>query len=256
MELKIWEIDFDVIGPVSIERDIRFKQEKGFDHHQFYSDIALSKSHYGFKATITAYADTIDTAETVANVYFGRMRDVLSLSNDIPIQLHKYEGSLNRTRNFTSRRILTKSNIITAFKMAREFESNQPKLLRAIGWHSKGKVSHNAIDQFFAFWNVIEILGKEFHTVTPRTEDGVKNQIYQCFIDYFGEIIDWDLPDGWIDSMYEKRNRIFHGAEDNTLEAIKETSNMIPLLEKTSKMLIDEIIDKKYDRSEFQYFEF
>ena len=256
MERKIWEIDFDVIGPISIERNIRFKHEKGFDQHQFYSDIVLSRSTYGLKATITAYADTIDIAETVAYVYFGRMRDVLSLTNDIPIQLHKNEGNFNMTRDFTSRRVLTKSDFITALKMARKFESEQPKLLRAIGWYSKGKLSHNTFDQFFAFWNVVDILGKEFHTVTNRTVHGDKNKIYQCFIDYFGAIENWDLPEKWIDSMYEKRNRIFHGGEDNTLEAIKETSKGIPLLEKTSKLLIDKIIDTNYDRSEFIYFDF
>ncbi|KIL30742.1 hypothetical protein B4073_0573 [Bacillus subtilis] len=31
---------------------------------------------------------------------------------------------------------------------------------------------------------------------------------------------------------------------------------MIPLLEKTSKVLIGKIIDDKYDRSEFEYFDF
>ncbi|MFK3957887.1 methylamine utilization protein MauJ [Guptibacillus hwajinpoensis] len=254
MDRKIWEIDFDVLGPLSIERNIRFKQEKGFDQHQFYSDVELLKSSYGFKATITAYAETMDIAETVAYVYFGRMRDVLSLTNDIPIQLHRNEGRYNNLKSFRSRRLLTKSNIITAFKMARKLESEQPKLLRAIGWYSKGKLSNNTFDQFLAFWNVIEILGKEFHTVTNRTTDGVKNQIYQCFIDYFGEIETWDLPERWIDLMYDKRNGIVHGGEDTTLEAIKETSKVLPLLEKTSKELIDKIIDRNYDRSEFKYF--
>ena len=256
MERKIWAIDFDVMGPISIERSIRFRQEKGFNQHQFYSDIELSRSPYGFKATITAYADTIDIAETVAYVYFGRMRDILSLTNDIPIQLNKNEGKFNITRNFTSRRILTKSDIIIAFKMAREFESEQPKLLRAIGWYSKGKLSHNTFDQFLAFWNVIEILAKEFHTVTNRTDIGVKNQIYQCFIDHFGEIENWNLPEKWIDDMYDKRNGIVHGGEDTTLEAIKETSKVIPVLEKTSKILINRIIDANYNRSEFRYFDF
>ncbi len=83
------------------------------------------------------------------------------------------------TRNFTSRRILTKSNIITAFKMARKFESEQSKVLRAIGWYSQGKLSHNKFDQFLASWNVIEILAKEFHTATDRTSSRVENQIYQ-----------------------------------------------------------------------------
>lgn len=245
---KIWEVDFDVVGPITISNQINFRQEKGFDQHQFYSDIRLTKSPYGIKSTITAYADNINIAETVAYVYFGRMRDVLSLENDIPILLYKHEGVFNNQRNFVSRRILNKSDIITAFNMARRFEIEQPRLLRSIGWYSKGKISQNTFDRFLAFWNVIEILGKQFHTETERTASGVKNQIYQCFMDYFGEIEDWDLPERWIDEMYGKRNEIVHGGEDTTIEAINAISELIPLLEQTSKKLIDKIIDAHYER--------
>lgn len=152
---KIREIDFDVVGPITIASEVTFRQEKGFDQHQFYSDIRLKKSTYGIKATITAYADTINIAETVAYVYFGRMRDVLALENDISIQLYRHEGAFANQGSFVSRRLLTKSDIISAFKMARRFEHEQPKLLRAIGWYSKGKISQNTFDQFLAYWNVI-----------------------------------------------------------------------------------------------------
>lgn len=140
--------------------------------------------------------------------------------------------------------------------MARRFELEQPKLLRAIGWYSKGKISLNTFDQFLAYWNVIEILGKEFHTHTDRTQNGVKNQIYQCFIDFFGEIESWGLPANWIDNMYDKRNEIVHGGEDTTLEAINLVPELVPLLEQTAKSLIDHIIDSKYDRREFIHFDF
>ncbi|WP_432693997.1 hypothetical protein ACRBU7_14445 [Priestia aryabhattai] len=253
---KIWEVDFDVVGPISIVNEISFRQEKGFDQHQFYSDIKLRKGPYGIRATITAYADNIDIAETVAYVYFGRMRDVLSLENDIPILLYKHEGTFNSQRNFVSRRLLNKSDIITAFQMARRFEIEQPKLLRSIGWYSKGKISQNTFDKFLAFWNVIEILGKQFHSQTERTTRGVKNQIYQCFTDYFGRIEDWDLPESWIDKMYVKRNEIVHGGEDTTIEAINAISELIPLLEQTSKKLIDKIIDIHYRREEFIHLDF
>lgn len=119
--------------------------------------------------------------------------------------------------------------------MARRFELEQPKLLRAIGWYSKGKISQNTFDQFLAYWNVIEILGKEFHTHTERTQNGIKNQIYQYFIDFFGEIGNWRLPANWIDNMYDKRNEIVHGGEDTTLEAINLVSELVPLLEQTAK---------------------
>ncbi|GGB61762.1 methylamine utilization protein MauJ [Fictibacillus barbaricus] len=255
---KIWEVDFDVVGPISIKNNINFRQEKGFDQHQFYSDIRLTKSSYGLRATITAYADNINIAETVAYVYFGRMRDVLSLENDIPILLYKHEGTSNNQRSYVSRRLLNKSDIITAFKMARKFEIDQPKLLRSIGWYSKGKIPQNTFDKFLAFWNVLEILGKEYHTETERTkgENKTKNKIYQCFLDYFGEIEGWDLPEKWIDDMYEKRNEIVHGGEDTTIEAINATSKLIPLLEQTSRKLIDKIINANYERREFIHLDF
>lgn len=251
MNRRIWEVDFDVFGPISIANEITFRQEKGFDQHQFYSDISLRKSPFGIKATITAYADNISIAETVAYVYFGRMRDVLSLENDIPIQLYKHEGAFANQKNFVSRRLLKKSDIISAFKMARRFELEQPKLLRAIGWYSKGKISQNTFDKFLAYWNVIEILGKEFHTHTDRTQNGIKNQIYQCFIDFLGEIETWGLPTNWIDTMYDKRNEIVHGGEDTTIESINIVFELVPLLEQTAKRLIDQIINSKYDREEF-----
>jgi hypothetical protein len=256
MRRRIWEVDFDVVGPISIANEITFRQEKGFDQHQFYSDIHLRKKHFGMAVTITAYADNINIAETVAYVYFGRMRDVLSLENDIPIQLYKHEGIFTNQKKFVRRRLLSKSDIISAFKMARRFELEQPKLLRAIGWYSKGKIALNTFDQFLAYWNVIEILGKEFHSHTDRTQNGVKNQIYQCFIDLFGEIERWGLPANWIDNMYDKRNEIVHGGEDTTLEKINLVAELVPLLEQTGKSLIDHIIDLKYDREEFIHFDF
>jgi len=140
--------------------------------------------------------------------------------------------------------------------MARKFEIDQPRLLRSIGWYAKGKISQNTFDKFLAFWNVIEILGKEFHSETERTSKGVKNQIYQCFTDYFGAIDCWDLPQSWIDKMYDKRNEIVHGGEDTTIEAINVVSELIPLLEQTSKRLIDTIIDSNYERNEFIHFDF
>jgi hypothetical protein len=199
---KIWEVDFDVVGPISIITEMNFRQEKGFDQHQFYSDIKLRKSSYGIRATITAYADNLDVAETVAYVYFGRMRDVLSLENDIPIILNKHEGLNSNQRSFVSRRLLHKSDIITA------------------------------------------------------SEKGVKNKIYQCFFDYFGDVEDWDLEDKWIDEMYDRRNGIVHGGEDTTIEAINAISDLIPLLEKTSKKIINKIIDAHYERREFLHLDF
>lgn len=136
----VWEVDFDVMGPISINNEIVFHQEKGFHFHQFYSDIKLRKSPYGIAATITAYANTSEIAETVAHVYFGRMRDVLSLNINLPLTLHTKEGSFCKQVKFKNRRILTEEDIKKAFYMARVFEVNVPNLLRSIGCILKGKL--------------------------------------------------------------------------------------------------------------------
>ncbi|WP_106449776.1 methylamine utilization protein MauJ [Trichococcus alkaliphilus] len=245
-ERTVWEIDFEMIGPITMDRQISFQQEKGFHMNQFYSDIQLSKSPYGINATITAYADNPEDAERIAYVYFGRMRDVLSLNSDVPIRLNIGHGnSVGRKPNIR-RRVIRHSEIKTAFNMARTFEKEHKKILRAISWYSKGKLSHNTLDQFLSYWSVIEILANEYHKPTQRTNHGVINKAYQSFLDYFGEIEQWGLPARWINDTYEKRNMIVHGAEDFTIEAIIKYSDEIPLLEGTASRLIKAIIQAHY----------
>ncbi len=246
----VWEIDFEMIGPITIERQVSFQQEKGFDINQFYSDITLSKSPYGINATITAYADNAEDAERVAFVYFGRMRDVLSLNSNIPIQLNIGHGNPTRRNPNIRRRVIQYAEIKLAFNMARTFEQQYQKILRAISWYSKGKISHNTLDQFLAYWSVIEILANNYHQPTERTKLGIINTTYQCFIEYFGEKDRWGLPKKWIDKIYEERNRIVHGAEDFTIETIIKYADEIPLLEDTARRLINAIIQAHYDGGE------
>lgn len=68
---KIWEVDIDINGPIAISRDISFKQEKGFDQDQFYSNIKLKNSQTGITSSVTAYAERSEIAKTVAFVFFG-----------------------------------------------------------------------------------------------------------------------------------------------------------------------------------------
>ncbi|PKM51757.1 MAG: hypothetical protein CVV02_05700 [Firmicutes bacterium HGW-Firmicutes-7] len=253
---RIWEVDLDVIGPITIQSNISFKSEKGFGHHQFYSDIQLEDSQLGLKATITAYAETSEIAETVAYVYFGHMIDVLAFENNIAINLFARNGQGNRNSKYLTRRRLEKADFIESFEIARRLEIEEPRLLRAIGWYTKGKNTENTFDRFLSYWNVIEILGKEYHTETTRTQNGAKNMIYQSFLDYFGTEYNWDFPQGWIDDMYQKRNEVVHGGQDNTVEAINNFSGLVPKLEEVSHLLAMNIFESKYERSKFQYFDF
>lgn len=252
MHRKVWEVDIDIIGPISISGNINFKQEKGFDQNQFYSDIKLSDSRIGICSTVTAYADNSDIAKTVAFVFFGRMVDVLALDNDIPLILLEHDRITNHITKATTRRTLEKEDFIVAFNVARRLEIEQPRLLKAIGWYSKGKTSNNTLDRFLAYWNAIEITAKKYHTQTERTSKGTKNMVYQCFLEYFGEADAWGLPDKWIDDMHDKRSRIAHGAEETTVEAINIVSELIPTLETISRKLIYAVLNSQYDLSVFE----
>lgn len=206
----------------------------------------MKKAASGIKATITAFAPNQEMASTAAHVYFGKMTDVLSYDNDIPIMLTSIEETMKHNQINNSRRRFEKADFKMAFDMSRKLKIEHPRLLRAIGWFSKGKISQNTLDKFLAFWNVIEITGKEYHTETDRTNSGTKNKIYQCFIDRFGPIEEWELPDNWIDEMYDKRNEIVHGGSDTTVEAINVVSEHIALLEQWSRKVITKIIDENY----------
>lgn len=176
------------------------------------------------------------------------MIDVLSYQLDLPLMLTRSDMKETITTKFNTRRIIDKNEVREAFNISRILELEEPNLLRALGWLTKGKVTQNNLDRFLAYWNVIEILGTCYFTETVRTsgDNRTKNKIYQCFIDYFGKAINkWGIPDRWIDEMYTKRNVIVHGAQEVNLESIIEISNLLPLLEKMSNELISEILERK-----------
>ncbi|MDA3731459.1 HEPN domain-containing protein [Niameybacter massiliensis] len=181
------------------------------------------------------------------------MVDVLSLNNNIPLILVSHDDGVFTGGKINTRRRLEKSDFIEAFNMARKFEIEEPILLKAIGWYSKGKYTPNMLDKFVAYWNAIEIIGKAYHHENERTRQGVKNKIYQCFIECYGEVENWNLPDNWIDDMHDMRSCIVHGGKDTTAEAINEVAQLIPKMESITYELINKIIDAKYDRKNFEY---
>ena len=249
---KIWEVDIDIIGPISIADNISFKQVKGFDEDQFYSNVVLRKEEYGVATTVTAYADNAEIARTAAFVFLGRMVDILAFDNDISLAMADHRSVANiRGRNPT-RRTLTTDEICTAFNFARQLEIEQPILLRAIGWYSKGKISNNALDAFLSYWNAIEIAASKYHTQTNRTESGAINKVYQSFLDYLGSEDQWNFPNSWINSMYEKRCCIAHGGEETTAEAINEISILLPGISTISRRFLKAILSEKYPDDIFQ----
>lgn len=180
------------------------------------------------------------------------MVDILIIDNDIPLILQNHENGLSHIKKISTRRTLEKEEFIAAFNVARRLEREHPILLKAIGWYSKGKVSNNTLDSFLAYWNAIEITATQYHTQTERTRNGAINKVYQCFLDYFGDENLWDVHGRWINEMHEKRSRIAHGAEETTVEAINDVSNLIPKLASVSRKLIYAVLGSNYDQNIFE----
>lgn len=241
---RTWQIDFDLIGPLSIVTNPSLRQPKGFSNHQFYSDVSITSASYGLKITVTAFADNMQDAEIAAHVYLGRMRDVLTSLIDLPIQIETHESTLSVKTRFPSRILLDKSDFKLAFDKARFYEKNHPKLLQAMGWYSKAKLSTNSYDQFFAYWNVIEILGTAYHTETARTKSGTVNKIYQSFLDHFGPESEWPVQNDWINTYHSLRSRLYHGGTGTTLKEILDISSKIPSLSDTAIKFTHKIVNQ------------
>lgn len=236
----IWEVELEVIGEITIDNVIRLRQEKGFDLDQFYSNIKIVNSKHGIRATVTAYAPNSKVAHDAALLYFGKMIDVLSIEISVPLELVFYESQSTKVTHFKTRRIVEKWEFENAFKTSRKLELDHQVLLKAISWYAKGVNATNSLDKFIALWTVIEIIGCKYFTETDRTrgEGKVKNKIYQCFIDYFGEINTWGLPNNWIDDMYDLRNKIVHGGISINIESLENIERKMELIESLSRKLL------------------
>ena len=180
------------------------------------------------------------------------MVDILVFDNDISLAIADPRSVAYIRSRSTTWRTLTTDEICTAFNVARQLEMEQPILLRAIGWYSKGKISNNALDAFLSYWNAIEIAASKYHTQTDRTKSGAINKVYQSFFDYFGPEDQWEIPDGWINGMHEKRCCIAHGGEETTAEAINEISTLLPGISTISRRFLKAILSKEYPDDIFQ----
>lgn len=239
MSRVIWEVDFKVSGNVTLSRNnIEIIQEKGFSIDQFYSTIRFKRDPQGIQVCLTAYAENQNDAYIVANVYLERAINLLSVLIDLPLKVET-ENKKNVSTGRLVRRQLTQDDLQMAFRLSRQFEQDNPKVLRALSWYCKGNNSFNVLDRFTSYWTCIEILSAEYHTPTDRTRLGMKNQIYQCYIDYLDEsyVIDW------LDNANELRNNILHGGVEITYDKIIEISNDSNIIKNHSKDLILKIID-------------
>jgi len=243
----IWDVTLEVVGPVKVSRSLNMLQAKGFDtNDQFYSDVLIKSSRNGLTANITAYAPTAEIAYKAALYFFGNMIDVLCFKIDVPLNLYHITANSIGGVGYPIKRILDSHTIEESFRTAREYsiDENKSTLLRAMGWYRKGLTSSDPIDKFLAFWNVIQSLGAKFHTPTERTTNGAINQIFQCFIDYFGDQASWGLEDRWINTMHDMRNRLAHGGITVDIHTIEDVAGKNEVLRTQANFLLHKICDR------------
>lgn len=241
MNVQTWIVNLTVEGPVAVRSRIRTEQQKGFRvDDPFYSNIEIeARPMTGFRATITARADSREDASQAAMVFFGQMIDSLTLTVNQPMTLY---GPLSErdgaTRRQDVRRLLEQREIEEAFDEAKYLRFGSPTFLRALGWYRKGISTENPFDAYLALWNAIELVASRYYRYVPsvdqeRAKAGSKSQLWECFKALWGECEGWPVIAGnktWIDLGYEIRNDVAHGRKGVTVEHVAHIANQLPEL--------------------------
>ena len=113
-------------------------------------------------------------------------------------------------------------------------------------------VSPKYREAFFALFEEIkenpdiEIIGTHYHAPTDRAKSGAINQIYQCFLELWGDESNWKLPCRWINDMHDKRSKIAHGVDETTVEALNNTAVLIPKVSNVARNVINATLNKEY----------
>ncbi|MDM1465393.1 methylamine utilization protein MauJ [Myroides odoratimimus] len=243
--IPIWEIDIQIIGPVTIQNNINFSTRKELEHPDaFYSDIKIKSNTNGFTATISAFAPNSDLAEKAAILFFGRMLDVLSLRLDLPFQLDLTKNILIQRNSENVRRIVDKEDFTSSFNEARLLSLTETTFLRALSWFRKGQYSQDPFDKFLAYWNSIETVTSKYNPNKLNCQGkGTICHIWECFKTVWGECEKWEFISGqkkWIDECNTIRKNIAHGIIPIEIESVSLILEKLPELEKVAHKFLSD----------------
>jgi hypothetical protein len=248
--LPKWTTNIFVNGPIEVDNKISFRSRKDIEFGDtLYSNVKVSKSREGVKLSVNSFAPDIEFGKKAALIFSGLALDVLSVKTKCPLYVSIHE---QRSRYIFSEyeilRTVTEDEWKFAFQEARLLTLTEPTFLRALGWYRKGQNSDDPFDKFLAFWNSIEVVAGKYHIPNKRTKQGIKNQIWQCFIDLWGECENWKIITGqikWIDENYENRKNVAHGIISIDVASIEEITNKLNVIEKLANIFLVEWRNKK-----------
>lgn len=229
--MRIYNVELLVSGPVTTRRPINFNTDKELDFgNVFRSDIAIRKHHQGFLISSTVYTANQDRAYKVALLFVGKMLDILSIKTNSALNV-----SFNEYRQLTDknivRAVIDEEEFRFCFKLARQLNLDENKLLRALSWYRKGLYTEDPFDKFLAFWNSISVVADGYCNDNERTRQGIINKIWDCFVTLWGDCANWEHINGndrWVNDNNEVRNKIAHGGVTVDIQYVE---NVITQLE-------------------------
>ena len=188
----------------------------------------------GWDGTIRMSFDGLESDSPFAYFLCRQFMDVLALWNVcgfevFPSASHAPQSVAASVRE--SRPVVTLKDVTEALHASFYIGTFSQVLARSLGWYRRGLSSPDETLSFLALWNSLEIAASSFHEQTERTKLGIKNQIYQSFLDLWKGQRNYAFPEGesaydaWIKENHEKRTNIAHG--------------LIPLEPRYLKVLLD-----------------
>lgn len=248
--LPKWTTKIFVNGPIEIEKEITFRSRKDIEYGDpLYSNIIIKKERDGVRLSVNSFAADAELGKKAALIFSGLALDVLSTKTRCPlyVSIHEKRPRYSFIESEISR-IVTEEEWKFAFQESRLLTLTEPTFLRALGWYRKGLVSEDPFDKFLAFWNSIEVVAGKYHTKTDRTRNGIKNQVWQCFIDLWGDCENWEIIKGqtdWIDKNFDTRNAVAHGIISIDVASIEGIIAKLDIIEKLANLFLIEWRNKK-----------
>lgn len=232
--MRIYNVELLVYGKVAVRRAINFSTDKELDlGNVFQSDISITAHKQGFMISSTVYTADQDRAYKVALLFIGKMLDVLSIRTNSPLNIIVNEYRQSDSRN-NVRAVINREEFMHCFRIARNLNLNQNKLLRAFSWYRKGLYTDDPFDKFLAFWNAISAVADGYCNDTERTRKGIINKIWDCFYTLWGECADWEYINGdeqWVNDNNDIRNKIAHGGVTVDVQYVENVIGKLPVVQ-------------------------
>lgn len=241
--MRIYNVELLVSGKVAVKRAVNFSTEKELDlGNVFRSDISITAHKQGFIISSTVYTADHDRAYKVALLFIGKMLDILSMRTNSPLNV-----SLNENKKFeignNIRAVVNREEFMHCFRVARNLNLNQNKLLRAFSWYRKGLYTDDPFDKFLAFWNAISVVADGYCNDNERTRLGIVNKIWDCFITLWGNCEDWQYINGddrWINDNNDIRNKIAHGGVTVDVQYVENVISKLPVVQNVAYKFLTE----------------